>query len=187
MSDIDIAAAIRAGEIRIEPFDERLLRRNSYLLRLAGHFRRIRTDRVIDTAVPEDYRHARGTLEDGPAVVIDPESLVLGCSVERIGVSTGIVGLLSGVSNVARLGVTVHCTSQLVNAGFSYTDPGCLVFELATLGRMHVRLHAGTPLCHLIFARLESPTTDLAPSRRHAQHGPDASTLLAQFGAFYAS
>ncbi|MEU5822075.1 dCTP deaminase [Streptomyces sp. NPDC047803] len=187
LSGAEIRQAVRSGEMGITPFDDRLVKRNSYLLRLSGPFRRLEGDEVVDTADPESFRRAEGTVEDGESVVLTPDTLVLAGTHERVGLAPSLVGLLSGISNVARLGVQVHATSQLVNAGFAYGDPSPLVLELCTVGGRRVRLYRGTPVCHLVLARLSVPATGSVPSARTGQRGTDPSRLLEQFGHFYAN
>lgn len=185
LADQDIRRARENGEIQITPFDDRLVKRNSYLLRLAGPFRRLQGDTVLDTADPDSFTACEGTVEDGPSVLLTPDSLVLAGSCERVGLAPSLAGLLSGISNVARLGVQVHATSQLVNAGFAEGNPTPVVFELSTVGGRRVRLYPGTPLCHLVFARLSAPAAARRPSGRTGQRGTDPSRLLEQFGSFY--
>jgi dCTP deaminase len=185
LSDHDIETAIADGEISIHPFDRRLLKRNSYLLRLAPDHRRIAPGFVVDTADPEHYPFLQGVDGTADSFVVDAESLVLGCSLEQISVSASIIGMLSGISNVARLGVLLHSTSEIVNAGFARGKPSRLVFEMATIGGMRVRMYSGTPVCHLLFARLQTPTRHAVDSERTGQDGPDPSRLLAQFGHFF--
>jgi len=185
LSDQDIRRARDDGDLHISPFDDRLVKRNSYLLRLAGPFRRIQGSGIVDTADPASFGENEGEIETGASVLLTPDTLVLAGTHERVGLAPSLAGLLSGISNVARLGVQVHATSQLINAGFAHGDPSPLVFELSTIGGRRVRLYSGTPLCHLVLARLATPTAQPRPSRRTGQHGTDPSRLLDQFGHFY--
>ncbi|MFF7546459.1 dCTP deaminase [Streptomyces canus] len=187
LSDKGIRTSLGEGALTITPFDDRLVKRNSYLLRLHTAFRRIDTDAVLDTADPDALAAAAGRLTEADSIVLTPDSLVLGCSAERLGLAADMVGLLSGVSDLARLGVQIHCTSQLVNAGFAHSRPSRVVFELSTVGGRKVLLHAGTPICHLVLFTLCSPTTYPHPSGRTGQDGPEPSRLLQQFGHFYAA
>ncbi|MET9357468.1 hypothetical protein ABZY14_31560 [Streptomyces sp. NPDC006617] len=186
LSDEGIRTSLAEGSLAITPFDDRLVKRNSYLLRLHTAFRRIDTDAVLDTADAHALAAAAGRVTEADSIVLTPDSLVLGCSVERLGLAGGMAGLLSGVSDVARLGVQIHCTSQLINAGFAHNQPSRVVFELSTVGGRKVRLHSGTPICHLVLITLCSPTTYAQQSGRTGQDGPEPSRLLQQFGHFYA-
>jgi dCTP deaminase len=185
LSDGDIHQAIERGEIQIDGFDPRLVKRNSYLLRLGDQFRMIQPTSVFDTAAPDDYLTKVGEVSRSGSIELTPDRLVLGVSLERIGLSPGLMGVLSGISNVARLGVLLHSTSEFVNAGFSFGSPSAVVFEMATIGGMRVRMYAGTPVCHLAFARLVTPTEYPEKSARTGQGAPDPSSLLDQFGHFF--
>ncbi|MEM9652499.1 MAG: hypothetical protein AAGA65_10405 [Actinomycetota bacterium] len=186
LSNVDIREAVDSGEIIVDPFDPDLIKRNSYLLRLGESFRRISGSSVFDTADAEHYELFGGQAWEDRSVEVNPDSLVLATSLQKVAVGPGIVGVLSGISNVARLGVLVHATSAFVNAGFGMPDqPASVVFELATIGGRRVRLYSGTPVCHLAFLRTQTASDFPMPSRRTGQVGPDPTELLAQFGRYF--
>ena len=180
-------ARLDSGDILIEPFDRALLKRNSYLLQLGSEYRRLSSRDLFDSANPKHYEDYAGELWTGQFVDVEPDTLILATSSQRVGVGHNLVGVLSGISNVARLGVQVHCTSAFVNAGYGMpNDPGHVVFEMATVGGRRVRMYPGTPICHLAFLASESPAQSRKPSDRSGQSGPDPSSLFSQFGDFYA-
>jgi dCTP deaminase len=180
----EIAEQMEQGRLSIDPFEPELLKRNSYVLRLGGSFRRISGDSEVDIADPECAALLAGEAFDSPSVVINSGSLVLAASLERISLPDDIVGVLSGISNVARLGVLVHATSAFINAGFGKAKPGTTIFEMATIGGRTVRLYRGLPICHIAFFRLDRPVAGFEPSRRTGQSAPGASELFSQFGHF---
>lgn len=185
LSDSGVRERLQSGEIEIQNFDERLLKRNSYVLRLGDRFRFIASGtEVVDICDPASLEAAAGAEIVATSIVVGPGEMVLGISSERIGIAPDLVGYLTGVSNVARAGVSVHPSSSFVNAGYGYKHPGSVVFEISTIGNNTIRLHAGMPLCHLAFFVLDGPTSYELKSDRTGQYGPDPSTYATQFGHF---
>jgi dCTP deaminase len=184
LSHKQIKTAIDAGEISIDPFTPELLKRNSYVLRLGGQFRRLRSDEVLDIADGDCMRRNAGEAFEAADVVVDSTSLLLASSFERISLAPDLVGVLSGITNIARLGTLVHATSAFVNAGYGWGHPGRVVFELATIGGLRVRLYRGLPVCHLAIFRLKEATVYPEASARTGQDAPGHSELFAQFGKY---
>lgn len=182
LSHAELARAMESGDLAIDPFTPELLKRNSYVLRLGGQFRRVRSDEVIDIADSDSMTRNSGEEFEASSLIVDSESLVLASSFERISLAPDLVGVLSGITNVARLGVVVHSTSAFINAGYGSGKPGRVVFELATLGRLKVKLYRGLPICHLAVFRLGEATTYGSPSARTGQDAPGRSDLFNQFG-----
>lgn len=182
LSHGEILRAIEAGEIVIDPLTPELIKRNSYVLRLGGQFRRIEPDGVIDVRDADSLERNAGKEFEAASVEVNSTSLVLASSFEKIALAPHFVGVLSGITNVARLGTLVHATSAYVNAGYGWGHPGRVVFELATVGSLRVELYRGLPICHLAIFRLEEATTYAKPSARTGQDAPGKSDLMAQFG-----
>ena len=184
LSRSEILNAIDSGDIVIEPFEFELIKRNSCLLRLGDRFRTVEGSEVIDVGDQESIDSACGEPFQARDVVVDSTSLLLASSFEQISLAPNLVGVLSGISNVARLGVLVHATSAFVNAGFGFGAPSNVTFELATIGGLRVRLRTGIPLCHLAFVRMNEATDYERPSARTGQDYPGGSELYRQFGRF---
>jgi dCTP deaminase len=182
LSHAQILHAINNGEISFDPFTPELVKRNSYVLRLGGQFRRVSTDRVLDIRDRESMEHSKGEEFESADVEVNSTSLVLASSFEKVSLAPDLVGVLSGITNVARLGTLVHATSAYVNAGYGWGSPGRVVFELATVGSLRVKLYRGVPICHLAFFRLDEATSYEKPSARTGQDFPGASDLFGQFG-----
>lgn len=178
----EITAAIDRGNIAIDPLTPELIKRNSYVLRLGSKFRRLRSHEIIDIADPDSMSRNAGETFESDSVVIDSDSVVLASSFETISLAPNLAGVLSGISNVARLGTLVHATSAFINAGYGWGQPGRVVFEIATLGRLRVKLYTGIPICHLAIVRLAGAADYPSPSARTGQDWPGQSDLFAQFG-----
>lgn len=184
LSHSEILKAIEVGDIVIDPFEPELVKRNSCLLRLGDRFRTVASDGIIDVGDQTSIDSANGDPFQAQDVVVGSRSLTLASSLERLSVAPDLVGVLSGISNVARLGVLVHVTSAFVNAGFGFGAPSRVTFELATVGGLQVRLRTGIPLCHLAFVRMSEATAYERVSARTGQDFPGGSDLHTQFGRF---
>jgi dCTP deaminase len=182
LSHSEILRCIERGEIVLDPFTPELVKRNSYVLRLGGQFRRITTNDVLDICDPDVMARNAGETFDAPDVEINSTSLVLASSFERVSLAPDLVGVLSGITNVARLGTLVHATSEFVNAGYGWGHPGRVIFELATVGGLRVRLYRVLPICHIAFFRMAEASSFSKPSARTGQDSPGESDLFRQFG-----
>lgn len=180
----EILKALDGGDIVLDPLEVELVKRNSCLLRLGDRFREVASEEVIDVGDQSSIDRASGDAFQARNVVVGPDRLLLASSYEKLSVAPDLVGVLSGISNVARLGVIVHATSAFVNAGFGFGAPSRVTFELATVGGTRVRLRTGLPICHLAFVRTSEAETYGVPSARTGQDFPGGSDLNTQFGRF---
>jgi dCTP deaminase len=184
LSHNEINRAIESGDIVIDPFEPDLVKRNSCLLRVGDRFRYIGAKGIIDVGDQASIDDATGEAFQATDVVVESGRLLLASSFERLAVAPDLVGVLSGISNVARLGVVIDVTSAFVNAGFGWGAPSRVTFELTTVGGTRVRLRTGIPICHLAFVRMSEASAYEKPSARTGQDFPGGSDLNTQFGRF---
>ena len=64
-----------------------------------------------------------------------------------------LVGRLEGRSSLGRLGLQVHSTAGVVDAGYK----GHLTLELANIGKLPIKLTPGMRICQLVLEKLSSP------------------------------
>ncbi len=114
LSGLEIKRQVEAGNIRIDPYDEKLLNPNSYNLRLHNELL-IYTDEILD--MKKQLNTKPLTIpEDG--LILDPGRLYLGRTFEHT--STDLyVPMLEGRSSVGRLGLFIHVTAGFGDVGFS--------------------------------------------------------------------
>ncbi|MET8605674.1 dCTP deaminase [Streptomyces rubiginosohelvolus] len=123
----EIGARVQDGDIRVEPFDPEQLQPNSYDFRLdeqIGWY----TERVLDCARDNPFELHTIPRE---GMVLQPDRIYLGATVERIG-SDRFVPILRARSSVARLGLFVHVTADLIDIG--------------SFGKLTLQLHAVQPV-----------------------------------------
>ena len=89
-------------------------------------------------------------------ITIEPRELVLGCSLEAIGVAPQVTGLLSPLSHVARFGLDIHGGASLVNPGFGWNAPTPLTLEIYNRNASPL-VHATMPFAHLRFETVPDP------------------------------
>ncbi|MCL2462108.1 MAG: dCTP deaminase [Defluviitaleaceae bacterium] len=103
------------GQIKITPFDEKLLNPNSYNLRLHNELLVYELESgYLDMKKPNPTRKIT-IPEDG--MVIAPGTLYLGRTFEMTETS-GLVPMLNGRSSIGRLGLTIHVTAGFGDVGF---------------------------------------------------------------------
>jgi len=90
---------------------------------------------------------------DDSAFVLDPGAFVLGSTLERVTLGDDIMGLLDGKSSLGRLGIHVHATASVVDAGFS----GVLTLELSNVTPRPVLLYPRMRIAQLGLLNLTGP------------------------------
>lgn len=94
-----------------------------------------------------------------------PGQFVLAHTLEYISLPDNIAGQIEGRSSLARLGVQIHMTANLVEAGFS----GCLTLEIANQGHSAVRLYPGLRIAQIRLFKLPSPPLSSYRAREAAK------------------
>src|SRR5580700_1745552 len=103
-----IAQFVQAGTITVEPFDERLLKPASYVLRLGSEclvWRELAMSIHLAEYVASTEHFERLRTEE---VCLRPGRLVLVSSLEVLRLPLDVVGILSPLSHVARFGINVN-------------------------------------------------------------------------------
>lgn len=139
LSDEQIRKQRDAGNILIEPWDERCLGSNSYDVHLSKYFK------TYPTML--DFKADNPTQEfeiPGEGFTLQPGRLYLGSTVEYTE-TRGLVPFIDGKSSVGRLGVNVHCTAGRGDAGF------CNHWTLEISCVEPVIVYPGVPIAQLYY------------------------------------
>ncbi len=96
---------------------------------------------------------------EGEGYVIQPMTLVLGWTVEKIKLpnASRIGARVEGKSSLARIGIGIHVTAPTIHPGFGemLDDPtfvgSGIRLEIWNIGPLKVRLKMGMPICQIIF------------------------------------
>lgn len=183
LSDKEIADLVQRGKL-IHPFDQTLLRPASYMLRLSNTFRKFTALGVVDVLDKKTIEDNVGDIVKQDSFVIQPQEFVLACSIEKVSIHTDLLGLLSVLSHLGRIGLALHTTSALISPGFGLGTPSSITFELFSYNPAPLKLYSGMPLCHLLFAKLSHPPSQgyvYSPSLYTGQDKPESSRYYEEF------
>ena len=155
LSDRDIRAALDDGRVTIEPYDPQDLQPSSVDLHLDRSFRVFRNNRYpyIDVRAPQPDLTELLTVDDDEPFILHPGEFVLGVVRERIALPDDIVATLDGKSSLGRLGLVVHQTAGVIDAGFD----GHITLELANMANLPITVYPGMRIAQLSFMTLTTP------------------------------
>lgn len=159
LSDRDIKREISKGNIVFTPrIAQSQIGAASVDLTLDGKFWKFK-HRYEAAKMPVDLAHvpfSEATQEVRQrTMMLKSGEMCLGITKERITLSPMLMGRLEGRSRYARMGLAVHVTSALVQAGSDNHQ----VLEIVNLAPFSVKLHAGMRISQVVFERLESATS----------------------------
>ncbi|MDV9194639.1 dCTP deaminase [Streptomyces sp. Wh19] len=123
----EITSRVKNGDIRIEPFDAGLAQPNSYDFHLGADIGTY-TGHVLDCA--RDNPFEQHPIPAG-GFELQPHRIYLAATRERIG-SDLFVPIIRARSSIARLGLFVHVTADLI--------------DLGSFGQLTLQLHAVQPV-----------------------------------------
>lgn len=164
----EIAAQVSAGRVRISPFRAEAVTTNSYDLRLGNTFIRY-SEETLDVARQNAFE-VIGPVEE---IVLQPGDFLLGHSHEQIG-SNHFVPLIHARSSIARLGLFVHVTADLIDLG----SFGQVTFQLFATER--IRLVAGLAIAQVTFW-VPQGEIRLYDGKYQGSHGPRPSEAFRDF------
>src|SRR6185503_16022314 len=154
LSDNDIAAAVKEGEIVLKPFDENRLQPASYDIRLGNKFiANIESDTpLIDPSKKLFAKTRETTVKDGDEFILHPGISVLGTSKEFFGSDHYLIQI-GGKSSLARIGLMIHNTAGIINPGHFLN----ITLELTNQNNVPIVLRPGMEIAQLTFSKLTSP------------------------------
>lgn len=162
LSNQDIIAAVKEGELDITPWNEELLNPNSYDLTLGSTFRRVRkTSLILDLCeFTEDYS-VEEVMQTHPGIrnsnvqtmTVMPGECILAISEQAIYLSKHIGAEISSKSSMGRLFQTIHAGGAgFCDAGFQ----GHITLEIVNFMPRPVIYHAGMRVANISFHRLDN-------------------------------
>jgi dCTP deaminase len=186
LSDRDIATALEAGHIKIEPYLPADLQPSSVDLHLDRSFRVFRNNRYpfIDVRQPQkDLTELLSVADDEP-FVLHPGEFVLGQTLEWVELPSDVVARLEGKSSLGRLGLLIHSTAGYVDPGWK----GKLTLELSNVANLPIALYFGMKIGQISFLTMTSPVerpygSEGLGSKYQGQSEPTASAFFQDFGS----
>ncbi len=186
LSDRDIGAALKAGSIRIDPYDAHDLQPSSVDLHLDRSFRVFRNNRYafIDVRAPQPDLTEMLTIVDDEPFILHPGEFVLGQTNEWVELPNDLVARLEGKSSLGRLGLLIHSTAGYVDPGWK----GNLTLELSNVANLPIALYYGMRIGQISFFRMSSPVdrpygSPELGSKYQGQSEPTASAFHRDFAA----
>lgn len=154
LSDTDIKKALKDGDIKIDPFDDKYLQPASVDLHLDKHFLVFDTKDhfVIDPKKPLEDMMKEVTIDENKPFILHPGEFALGMIYETTGVSAKYVGRLEGKSSVGRIGILIHITAGFLDPGNSLK----MTLELHNTANLPVLLYYKMPIAQMAFEELSS-------------------------------
>jgi dCTP deaminase len=182
LADHQIARALRTGELVVTPFDPGMIRPAALSLRLGSDAAVLDAQHPIDTRDARTYPKLRARKPDGGRLVVNRGEVLLVPTLERIVLSDRLTGILDGISDVARLGISV-VLSQQVSPGFGAPDGAVLTLEICSRLRVPVAMYPGTRICNLMLIRCGRAAQSYS-SMLH-NHSADAGAEPSRWAAFH--
>jgi dCTP deaminase len=178
LSDRDLVAEIKSGELMLSPFDPELVQPSSIDVRLDRLFRVFNNHLYthIDPAEQQDDLTTLVEVTDGQPFVLHPGEFVLASTLEVVTLGPTLAARLEGKSSLGRLGLLTHSTAGFIDPGFS----GHVTLELSNVATLPIRLWPGMKIGQLCVLRLSSAAehpygSSVYGSRYQGQRGPTAS------------
>ena len=184
LSDRDIRAAIAAGDIGIDPFDDKDVQPCSVDLHVDRFFRTFHNARhpFIDVKTPMDDLTEVVEVKEEEAFILHPGEFVLGSTLEYVKLPNDLVARLEGKSSLGRLGLLIHSTAGFVDAGWE----GRLTLELSNVANLPITIYPNMKIGQISFVQLTSPVenpygSDKVGSKYQGQRGPTPSRYYENF------
>ena len=184
LSDRDLRVEIKAGRVRVEPFDEGMIQPSSIDVRLDRFFRVFENHKysVIDQSVEQGELTREVEVGASEFFILHPGEFVLASTYEVITLPDDIAGRLEGKSSLGRLGLLTHSTAGFIDPGFS----GHITLELSNVANLPVKLFPGMKIGQLCLIKLTSAAehpygSALYGSRYQGQRGPTPSRSWMNF------
>jgi len=165
LSDFDLRSYIRSKRLKIEPFDEAIIRENGLDLRIDREYCRIvGSDKpfTIGEDVDVGRYYSCDVVDD--YIELEPSTRYLLTTVEFIEVPPELMAFVELRSTFARLGMLIPPT--IIDGGFK----GQITVELLA-PPFKARVPVGTRFLHVVFAKLTTPVTKPYSGRYQYQRG----------------
>src|SRR5215469_17706351 len=155
LSDRTILESIAQGRIVIEPLDKAAVQPSSVDVHVDRYFRVFRNDTTpfIDPKEPQEDLTELVEVDDGRAFILHPGEFALGSTLERVTLPDDLVARLEGKSSLGRLGLLIHSTAGVVDAGWD----GHLTLELSNVATLPIAIYPGMRIGQLSFLTMTTP------------------------------
>jgi dCTP deaminase len=174
MSDTEILEAMKAGELKIEPFEKENLGPDSIDIRLGKEVLIAKNvGRTLDPLKKDEadyFEKVEIGSKNNNSFMLSHHQFVLANTLEKISLSDGIAAQIEGRSSIGRFGIVIHMTAGIVHAGFGSKKPSTLTLEVYSVNPNPVLLHPGMKIAQLSFFRLGKRATTGYDDRKGSKY-----------------
>lgn len=174
LSDVDLETYLQAGKLVVDPLGLDAIQPNSVDLHLGDSFQVMENHAYAcilpDVQQPGMFRPVKAV---GMPFILHPGEFVLGTTLEQVKLADSITASLTGRSSLGRLGLVVHSTAGLIDAGFE----GHITLELSNVANLPIKLTPGMGIGQISVTLLTSRAA------RPYGHGGRNSKYQGQTGA----
>jgi dCTP deaminase len=164
-SRADILNAMSTRDLRVEPFDNKLVMPNSLKIRLDNEIALTKKGKIDPMNAGKLERlYKEKTLKQNEKFVLKPKQFILARTLESFSLSNRISALVHGTSTLSRMGLAVTQTAPVIQAGHGVPKPRKIVLEMNNNGPFDIMLTPGMIIGQLIFFRLDTPSNILYDS-----------------------
>lgn len=157
LSNEDIKAALKSGELVIDPFREDLVKTAGVTLHLGEELLKPLPGKVVDVKnkIVPDFEEHKITL-DKP-YPLQPGEFILGHTYQKITVGKSLGFLIEGRSTLARVGLTIVQTAMLVYPGHRNR---AITLEFANHGSNVILLYPKMKIARVALFMLKTPSSE---------------------------
>ena len=156
LSDTDIRDYLKRGVIKIKPLKSDQIGQASVDLTLSDEwwfFKRKHLNGDIVDLSKVSFKDAHKKIK-AKEIILQHDEMCLARTIEKITMPLDIMGTLGGRSKYARMGLTIHITSALVQPGSDNHQ----VLEIVNFAPFPIKLHSGMRISQIVFHKLTGPT-----------------------------
>ena len=169
LSDNEIFQALQSGTIKIIPnVAKHNVRPTGVRVHLGTELLKPIPGQIVDITNPVDLKYDKIDLSK-EEYILEPYDFVIGTSFEKFFMPDNIIGHLEGRSTIARIGMSIHCTSGVIDS--MNDDPRSIVLEIFNCGKFNIVLKPKIPVGMLLFSELSSCVTQEAQNQYKNQEG----------------
>ena len=178
LSDTTIEELIDARKITIFPdFDKKNIRPAGIRLHLGAEILIPEPGQTTDLEGSNDLEYRKIELDE-KGYILKPNEFILGSTHEKFQVPRDILCHIDGRSTVARLGLSIHCTSTTIDGNFD--EPRTVVLEMKNIGSFNIVLKPKSAIAMLTFSELSAPIQQMSQQQYKGQSGVVAPNMKIQ-------
>ena len=178
LSDATILKLIEEGKIVFKPkLEEKNIRPAGIRLHLGADILIPKPDQTIDITGNCEVAFEKKIM-DADGYTLKPGEFILGTTLERFQLPRHTIGMIDGRSTMARLGLSIHCTSSIVDGNFD--EPRTVVLEIKNHSPFSLVLKPKAAVAMLVITELTTPIAQHSQSQYHGQIGVEGPNMKKQ-------